>query len=226
MVRHADVHNPKDIIYGRLPRFGLSTVGREQATQLATYLSSLPVAALYSSPQLRARQTARIIQAQLDCDRIHISTLIAEVLTGYQGSSNSILGDKFNFYDKLARSSDESIALVAARMVRFVERVRRRHSGEIVVAVSHADPIMILRAAVLGLPLVIDSLRGKYYPAKCSVTELAFPGDAPRPVVIYRAPVKDETTKAGSNRKAAVTSDLAEGDGHWRSRASKVATES
>ena len=63
LVRHADVHNPADVVYGRLPRFGLSSVGREEATRTAATLAGEPLAAIYSSPQLRARQTAETIAA-------------------------------------------------------------------------------------------------------------------------------------------------------------------
>lgn len=202
MVRHADVHNPTDIVYGRLPRFGLSELGQRQSEAVAAFLAKLRVSALYSSPQLRARQTTSILNARLGCDRIHRSALIAEVLTGHEGQPNSILAGKFNFYDNLARSSDETISMVAARMLRFLDLARRRHRGGIVIGISHADPIMILRTAVLGLPLQIDSLHGRYYPSKCSITQFSFIAGSPRPIVVYHAPVKDESNKAVPSRQA------------------------
>ena len=83
--------------------------------------------------------------------------------------------------------------MIANRMERFLTQARRRHKGQTVVAVSHGDPIIILRAKVLGLPLVIESLQGRYYPDKCSVTEFVYAGDAATPEVRYGAPVKDVT---------------------------------
>jgi broad specificity phosphatase PhoE len=112
MIRHTDVENPENIIYGRLPRFGLSSLGESQAKSVASFLEGLPVTALYSSPQLRARQTAEIVNRTLHVERIHVSRRIAEVLTGYEGQSNSILGGKLNFYDQLARPQDESIVMI------------------------------------------------------------------------------------------------------------------
>src|SRR5688500_10709904 len=35
LVRHAEVYNPDQILYGRLPRFRLSDVGQQQAERLA-----------------------------------------------------------------------------------------------------------------------------------------------------------------------------------------------
>ncbi len=51
IVRHTDVHNPADILYGRLPRFRLSDLGLQQAERTAQVLAEEPVAAFYSSPQ-------------------------------------------------------------------------------------------------------------------------------------------------------------------------------
>src|SRR5947209_20583375 len=65
VVRHAHVHNPHDILYGRLPRFRLSELGLEQARKVADFLSGRNIEAIYSSPLLRARQTAEMIAQSL-----------------------------------------------------------------------------------------------------------------------------------------------------------------
>ena len=59
-VRHGHVYNPQKILYGRLPGFRLSDLGREQAQAAAVALRDIPLAAAFSSPQLRTRQTAAI----------------------------------------------------------------------------------------------------------------------------------------------------------------------
>ena len=69
-MRHGEVHNPRAIFYGRMPRFRLSEAGRRQAEAAADYLAGAPLAAIYTSPLLRARQTAAIIQrAQQEAGR-------------------------------------------------------------------------------------------------------------------------------------------------------------
>ena len=63
-------------------------------------------------------------------------------------------------------------------MQRFVRNVRRRHAGEVVVGVSHGDPVTMARAVYLGLPLTIESLRlPNVYPGKGSITRLIFSPD-------------------------------------------------
>ena len=206
MVRHADVHNPLGVVYGRLPRFGLSDIGLRQAEEIATFLSRLHVDDIYASPQLRARQTAGIIGKQVGVETVRVSSLIAEVRTGYQGRSNSSLNGKVNFYDNPASPDDEGISAIARRMKQFLDRTATRHRGHTVIAVSHADPIMILRARTLGLPLVIGSIQGRYYPSKCSITQFSFLDGDSRPIVSYHAPVVDVTDRpAPSSGTASVT---------------------
>lgn len=204
MIRHTDVHNPTNIIYGRLARFGLSELGRDQARKVAGYLEGLPISALYSSPQLRARQTAAIINERLELDCVRDSRLLAEVLTGYEGQSNSILGGKFNFYDRPARPGDESIAMIYRRMSRFLKMARTKHPGQMVAAISHADPIMILRAGVLGKPLVIDSLHGPYYPSKGSITGFAYTESIADPIVVFRTPAEGPYETEGGSKSTTV----------------------
>jgi len=85
MVRHGEVHNPQKILYGRLPRFGLSANGRRQAQAAGRFLSRLPIQAVYSSPMLRARQTAAEILSFQQAQRFLISSHLNEVYTAYEG---------------------------------------------------------------------------------------------------------------------------------------------
>ena len=172
MVRHAEVHNPKDIVYGRLPGFGLSTHGRAQAEATARFLSARPVRAVYSSPLLRARQTAAILRRHLPGVLAANSRALVEVRTSYQGSPNSILQPGFSFYEPRHHPDDESIQEVFARMRGFLHQLTRRHAGQTVVVVSHADPIAILRVGLEGLPLSVFNLHRTVYPERASVTQV------------------------------------------------------
>ena len=202
MVRHADVHNPGSVVYARLPRFRLSATGREQAEALAR--RSAEPKSPPSTPAPRARQTALTLRDALGCDRIRVSAWIDEVETSYAGRANMAFTAKNNFYDTPAGPDDETIPMIARRMRRFLDLVTQRHIGSTVVAVSHADPIMILRAQVLGLPLATKSLQGKYYPAKCSLMEFLV-GEPGHPITVeYRELVRDKTKpkkkKAGKSK--------------------------
>jgi probable phosphoglycerate mutase len=191
LVRHADVHNPAEIIYGRLPRFGLSARGREQAARTARFFADKPLAAIYTSPQLRARQTAAAIAAYHPHLPVRISVLLAEIRTSWEGTPAAALGKYFNFYDPLRDPRDESIADIFRRMQRIIRSLCRRHPGHQVVCVTHGDPIIIARTGYAGLALDFAGIRRPEYPERASVTSLTFDGDCQRPTIQYVDPARE-----------------------------------
>src|SRR4051794_5333980 len=58
LVRHAEVHNPDGIFYGRMPGFHLSEQGRATAAKLAAALATRDIAIVVASPLERAQETA------------------------------------------------------------------------------------------------------------------------------------------------------------------------
>jgi len=59
LMRHGEVHNPDGILYGRLPGFRLSELGRAMATEVAQHLAAHDIVHVVSSPLERALETAR-----------------------------------------------------------------------------------------------------------------------------------------------------------------------
>lgn len=181
LVRHAEVHNPEQVLYGRLPRFRLSEAGRRQAERAAAWLADKPLVAIYSSPLLRARQTADLIARCHPTATQHISTLLHEVGSSWQGTRFRDFKPGFNTYDNRREPGDESIERIQARMERFLARARRRHAGQQIACVSHGDPITIARVALSGRPVTLSALRGGEYAGLCSITELVYAPGAERP---------------------------------------------
>jgi len=141
LVRHGHVQNPRGVLYGRLPRFPLSARGREEAARAAGILAGAKLAAVYTSPRLRARQTAAAIAALHPGLAVRTSRLLDEVRTRFEGEPLSMLaGRRDDFYTGEGPPWEQPQDLVR-RMVRFLERLRRRHAGEAVAAVTHGDVI-------------------------------------------------------------------------------------
>ncbi|HMA37309.1 MAG TPA: histidine phosphatase family protein [Chloroflexia bacterium] len=217
LVRHADVHNPADVVYGRLPRFGLSRTGYAEAARTAAALAATPLAALYTSPQLRARQTARTLAAPHPGLAVRVTRLLAEVRTGYQGLPNVEMARRlYNFYEPPHHPDDEGLADVAARIVRWLARVLAAHPGQVVAGVSHGDPLMIVRLLFDGQDVTLTTMRNPaLYPTKGSITRLVFQGRGdPRrlPVAVTyddpnqahrAAPPEADTTAPWAARSAA-----------------------
>ena len=65
LLRHGEVHNPNDVLYGRLPDYHLSANGRIMAAAAADYFEGRPVAAIFASPLERAQETAQPVAERL-----------------------------------------------------------------------------------------------------------------------------------------------------------------
>ena len=72
LIRHGEVENPEHVVYSRLPGYGLSQLGRDQAAAAGQYLIRRPIVAIWSSPLERALETAHLIAAKFQLPvRIH-----------------------------------------------------------------------------------------------------------------------------------------------------------
>lgn len=188
-VRHGEVHNPESIFYGRLPRFRLSATGERQAAAAATMLADEPLAAIYTSPLLRARQTGRIIAREHPNIPMRVSRSILEIRSRLQGQPTVTLdATGWNFYEPRPHEDDETIAEIAARIERFCRIMVNRHPGAAIAAVSHGDIVAIARARFAGWPLALASLRGEVYPATASILRITLGPDLSSDDVIYQQP--------------------------------------
>lgn len=176
-VRHAEVFNPQRVVYGRLPGFPLSREGRERAEDLANYFRSKKIAAVYSSPLLRSRQTAVPIARRLGKTLI-VSKLLLETRTPLGGLPlRELRRLEPRLYEKeLLARGQEAPEHILRRMRRFVRRVIREHPSRNIVAVSHGDPLVVLRAN-REKKVFRWSYKKQHYVVKGGVLRLAFSRD-------------------------------------------------
>lgn len=169
LARHGEVRNPRNLLYGRLPRWGLSAEGRRQAEALAGFLADRPLAAIYASPMLRARKTAEVVRAQHPALRVRLTRELIELKSGWEGRPQAELAAiGWDYYANPFHAEDETIEQIRDRMLRWVRRVVRRHAGGEVVGVSHGDPLLVALAALRGLPMELASIRpAEYIPTAC-----------------------------------------------------------
>jgi broad specificity phosphatase PhoE len=155
LARHGEVHNPGNILYGRLPRIRLTPEGQRQAHALADALRPRPLAAIYSSPMLRARRTAEaVLNLHPEIQRVRVDRDLLEVRTAWEGEPiESLERINWDFYTNPRQPGDESLRAIHDRMQRWLQRMLRRHAGGEVLGVSHGDPILILVGSLSGLAL-------------------------------------------------------------------------
>lgn len=184
-MRHGEVYNPRRVLYGRLPGYGLSDDGRRMARQAAEYLHGLdrPVGALVASPLQRTRESAEPFTELLGIQPV-IDERVIEPTNVFEGKRMSRALANPASWRYLARpeipSWGEPYAQVVARMEDAMrDRWNRTESGDVVI-VSHQLPIWVTHLAVAGLPTRHDPRRRRC--ALSSVTSFELVGDVWREV--------------------------------------------
>ena len=113
-VRHGQVHNPEQVIYGRLPGFRLSALGERQAEAAAVALRDEPLAVVFSSPLLRAQQTAKILLAERPDVPLLTSELINEVSFLFEGQPMASMASRnWDLYTGVGPEYDQPLDVVA-----------------------------------------------------------------------------------------------------------------
>lgn len=149
-VRHGEVDNLKKILYGRLPGFRLTEKGREQVKNTALKLKNFPVKIIYTSPLLRARESARIISGHFNLKPV-VSYSLIEIGSIFEGISLKEYKEKiqpFQFDEKNVKKGHESIKQIRERMFKFLNAIKKRHTGKHIIVISHGDPIAVLKSVL------------------------------------------------------------------------------
>jgi probable phosphoglycerate mutase len=160
LVRHGRTPTTGSVLPGRAPGLHLAEDGRKEAEATAERIAKLKaVAAVYSSPLERARETAEPI-ARLRGLEIRIEPGLIECEIGEWTGLELAKAAKLPEWTVVQRHPSgfrfpggESFMEIQTRMADTLHALVARHPGETIVAVSHADPIKTAVAHALGTPL-------------------------------------------------------------------------
>ncbi len=114
---------------------------------------------MYTSPLERAFETAEAIAGCHGITPVALDDLGEMRIGSWEGRTFEELSPeedwrRFNASRSLVRPPDgELIIETQMRMVRQLHHLRPRHEGQMVVAVSHGDPLRAAVAYCLGIPL-------------------------------------------------------------------------
>lgn len=179
LARHAVTAQTGPLLSGRRPGIALSEEGRGQAAALGERLAALPVAAVYASPIERTTETAQAVARHHQLEVRGLDGVLEADYGEWTGQKLSDLA-KTDLWKVVQRAPSrasfpggESLAAMQARMVRALEGVVADHPGELVVVVSHADPIKAAIAHYTGVHL---DLFQRIVVAPASVSAFAFSG--------------------------------------------------
>lgn len=181
LLRHGEVHNPDGILYGRMPGYQLSAVGRLMAQRVADTIGERDITHLVSSPLERAQETARPL-AQVRGLEIVTDARAIESGNVFEGSRFSVREGIIKrpsawlaLWNPFRPSWGEPYKAVVARMTAAVRDARDAARGHEAVVVSHQLPIWVTRLHAEGRSSVHNP-RHRHC-TLCSITSLVFDGD-------------------------------------------------
>jgi probable phosphoglycerate mutase len=203
LVRHGQTPTTGKVVPGRTSGLHLSDDGRRQADVVAKRIAELPhVAAVYTSPLERARETADAI-ARARGLTPHVEPDLTECDPGaWTGAALKRLARRPEWRVVQHHPSGfrfprgESFSEMQVRIVEAIARLGERHRGHAIVAVSHAEPIKALAAHALGLHL---DLFQRIVIAPCSLTAVVVGGE--RPAVLAVNAVDPDLTWMAPRRR-------------------------
>jgi len=181
LLRHGEVHNPTGVLYGRLPDFHLSDLGREMAETVGAHLADHDVTVVVASPLDRAQETAGPIAGAHGLSIVTDERVI-EAGNYFEGKTFGV-GDGSLRYPKhwprLANpfrpSWGEPYQEIADRMLAAIGGARSLARGHEAVIVSHQLPVWTVRLKLEARHMWHDPRKREC--SLASLTSLHFLGD-------------------------------------------------
>ncbi|MEU3460992.1 histidine phosphatase family protein [Streptomyces sp. NPDC006733] len=181
LMRHGEVENPSGVLYGRLPGYHLSELGRKMAERVGEHLAGRDITHVVSSPLERAQETAAPIAAPHGLEVASDARLI-EAENVFQGKTFGV-GDGAlrnpqnwkHLTNPFKPSWGEPYVDQVVRMMAALGAARDAARGHEAVCVSHQLPIWIARSFVERRRLWHDPRKRQCTLA--SVTSFTYQGD-------------------------------------------------
>ena len=159
LIRHGEPETAaRGRCYGKLD-VGLSENGRRQIERTTRILERFKIAAIYSSPRVRAGESAKIIAEKYGLS-VGMREDFAEIDFGdFEGLEYAKVERRFpEIYQKWMNQptsvefpNGESFSRMKARVLRAINELKLRHAGETFAVVSHGGANRIVLANALGM---------------------------------------------------------------------------
>lgn len=179
LVRHGEAENNVRHILNSAPvkkEYALTDQGRDQVTKTAVYLATVGADALFSSPILRAKETAEIIAKTTGLPIVFDDRLWEVGMGRFNGGNQRELLKKYP-EPQMRLTPDpadgmESMLSVRSRGAELLDELKEKFVGKKVILVSHGDPLEQLHG-ILTRESPGMAAEG-WYPEKGSCTEVVW----------------------------------------------------
>lgn len=194
IVRHGQsTYNSEQMIQGRCDKSVLTEQGRADAEKLGTVLGPLNVAALYSSPLQRAKETAEIIHNYFAVSPpLQVSEWLQEVdLPLWEEKKKQDVVNQFpddyecwknrphEFYMMVGEKRHYPVLSLYEQAQTFWKTVISKHQGETILIVAHNGINRCLISSAIGIP---PYLYHSIQQSNCGINILNFKGNWGDPV--------------------------------------------
>ena len=205
LLRHGEVHNPTGVLYGRLPDFHLSDLGREMAQRAAQAVAGRDITVVTASPLERAQETAAPT-AEVFGVPVGTDPNLIEADNVFEGQVVGV-GDGIlknprawrHLYNPFTPSWGEPYTVIAARMRAAVRRAREEARGHEALLVSHQLPIWVARLDAEDRSFVHDPRKRQC--SLASLTSFTFDGGT-LVAITYTEPAADLAARASKAKGA------------------------
>ena len=177
LIRHATTDSVGKRLSGRTPGVHLNPAGQTQAQKVAQRLADLPIAAIYSSPLVRAMETAGPLAEKHNLQTI-INEDFLEIDFGiWTNSTFTELQHEpqfklFNQFRSGTRIPGGELMLEAqARVISGLQKLCMQHPQQTIAVVSHSDLIKAAVAYYAGIHLDMFQ-RLEISPASVSIIQI------------------------------------------------------
>ena len=181
LLRHGEVYNPGGVLYGRLPNFHLSPIGKAMAERVAKTLAGRDITHLVASPLERTQETAQPSAEAFGLDIVTDERVIE--------AGNAFEGQQFgpgdgslrrpstwrHLYNPFRPSWGEPYRDIAVRMLAAIHDARAAAEGREALIVSHQLPVWMARSYVEGRRLWHDPRQRQC--SLASITTFTYAGD-------------------------------------------------
>ncbi|MCZ3385693.1 MAG: histidine phosphatase family protein [Actinomycetia bacterium] len=205
LLRHGEVHNPGGVLYGRLPGYQLSALGRAMAERVADHLADADIAHVGASPLERAQETAQPIAAvhglpvAVDGRLIEADNVFEGLTFGVGDGALTRPRHWRHLRNPFRPSWGEPYRGQALRMLGAMARARDAARGHEALLVSHQLPIWTTRTHVEGRRLWHDPRSREC--SLASLTSFTYRDDE-IVAVTYSEPVRDLLPASVSKQKS------------------------
>lgn len=161
LVRHGQTEWNQVVRFRGRTDLALNEVGQAQARALARRLATWPIAAIYTSPLVRARQTAEPLAQRLRLSVQPVEGLLDMDYGHWQGRTpQEVAQAEPELYRRWLEEPQqvripggESLPLAQQRVMPAMEGIVAQHPNEMVLLVGHQVVNRVLICALLGLSL-------------------------------------------------------------------------